>query len=300
MGKASSKKKVARAAKAGGSRARAAGERNLLFPSLLILVFVLGLGLVVYARQERSAEALVPPIANQDHWHAAYGIDVCGEFQPNLPEFEAITGTHTHGDGLIHIHPFAESRSGENATLLNYLEDAGLALTDDSLTLKDGTVLEEGADNDNEACAGAILQVAYWASGTGVASDPEVEPRVITENFDDLRFLKDGEAFTIAFAKEGADIPPPPSVSELADVSPDDLGVSEGLLDEAGVTSTTVAGDETTDSTEVPDASATTDTTLAGDTPDTTATTTGDATGTTETTAAEASTTTAGSDDAEQ
>ena len=58
MGKASSNKKVARAAKAGGGRARAAGERNILFPAVLAAVVILGMVLVVYARNERSAEAL--------------------------------------------------------------------------------------------------------------------------------------------------------------------------------------------------------------------------------------------------
>src|SRR3546814_18842365 len=77
MGKASSNKKVARAAKAGGGRARAAGERNILFPTMLAAVVILGTLLVVYARDERSAEALPAPLSNEDHWHAAYGVSVC-------------------------------------------------------------------------------------------------------------------------------------------------------------------------------------------------------------------------------
>ncbi|MDE0804481.1 MAG: hypothetical protein OSA99_14305, partial [Acidimicrobiales bacterium] len=130
MGKASSNKKVARAAKAGGGRARAAGERNFLFPAALSLVVVLGLVLVVYARDTRSAEALEAPLANVDHWHSSYGFYVCDSFQPDLPEFVAPQngGNHTHGDGLIHVHPFATSRSGENATLVNWIEDAGAVL----------------------------------------------------------------------------------------------------------------------------------------------------------------------------
>ncbi|HSP60172.1 MAG TPA: hypothetical protein VLO09_03855, partial [Ornithinimicrobium sp.] len=71
MGKASSNKKVARAAKAGGGRARAAGERNILFPAALAAVVILGTLLVVYAREERTAEALEAPLAFEDHWHSA-------------------------------------------------------------------------------------------------------------------------------------------------------------------------------------------------------------------------------------
>src|SRR3546814_15880028 len=57
MGKASSAKKVARAARAGG-RTSAREPRSLLFPASLVIVVLLGVSLVVYARAERRAEDL--------------------------------------------------------------------------------------------------------------------------------------------------------------------------------------------------------------------------------------------------
>ena len=240
MGKASSNKKVARAAKAGGGRARAAGERNLLFPAALAVVVILGTLLVVYAREDRSAEALEAPIAFEDHWHSAYGVYVCGEFLPDLPEFTAPQngGTHTHGDGLIHIHPFSTARSGENATLTNWITDAGAVLgggdtlDDDELGVPGGDAYVEG----ETSCDGGedegepIVQVAVWDTAFAAAEGDEPD-RIITEDFDAIRFEDDGQAYTIAFAPEGAEIPAPASVQGLADVG-SDLGVDPEAVPE--------------------------------------------------------------------
>src|SRR5918994_1642769 len=112
MGKASSSKKVARAARAGG-RSSAGRQRNLLFPGVIGAIVLLGSALVWYAADERKGDTDIPPVIG-DHWHAAVGIYVCGEWQPDIPEFENTTGIHTHGDGVIHIHPFSQSGAGEN------------------------------------------------------------------------------------------------------------------------------------------------------------------------------------------
>lgn len=239
MGKASSSKKVARAAKAGGGRARAAGERNFVFPAALSLVVILGIVLVVYARDNRSAEALVAPIANEDHWHSSYGVYICDEFQPDLPEFVAPQngGNHTHGDGLIHIHPFATSRSGENATLVNWWEDAGEALggggvlDEDRLEVPFGDTFEEGEDTCEGVDGDPIVQVAVWETAQGAIDGDD--PDLVTEGFDDIRFMTDGQAYTIAWAPEGAEIPAPPSTPDLSNVG-SDLGVPDDVVpDEA-------------------------------------------------------------------
>jgi hypothetical protein len=279
MGKASSNKKVARAAKAGGSRARAAGERNIVFPASLALVVVLGTLLVLYARDNRAATALEPPIAFEDHWHSAYGIYVCDEFLPDLPEFTAPQngGNHTHGDGLIHVHPFSSARAGENATLTNWFLDAGAVLgggdelSETTLGVPGGDAYVEGetecqgVEEDAEA---PIVQVAVWDSAIRAleGDDPD---RVVTEDFDSIRFDSDGSAYTIAYAPEGAELPPPPSLEALRGVG-SDLGVPESELPEdaeldedfgeptEGETTDTTAG-ETTDTTTADDTSATTE-----------------------------------------
>lgn len=268
MGKASSNKKVARAAKAGGGRARAAGERNFLFPSVLALVVVLGTLLVVYARDNRQAEALEAPLANVDHWHSSYAFYTCDSFEPDLPEFVAPQngGTHTHGDGLIHVHPFAVSRAGENATLLNWISDAGEAfgadgtISDDELVIPTGDTYTEGETTCEGVDGDPIVQVAVWDSAQD-ALDGEDPTRIVTEDFGAIRFLADGQAFTIAFAPEGADIPPPPSTSSLANVG-SDLGVpAEEVPDEAdfdGADAGDADADAETDTTEGSDDTTTT------------------------------------------
>ena len=222
MGKASSNKKVARAAKAGGGRARAAGERNLLFPASLLVVVVLGTLLVLYARDNRSAEALEPPLIG-DHWHAAVGFYVCDEFVTPLAEFSGAGGIHTHGSsGLLHIEPSSSAAAGENATLQNALEDAqealggGKGLSDDALGVPGGDSYVEGEDTCDDVDGDPIVQVAVWDSRKEAENGEE--PAVLTENFDLIRFGNDGEVFTVAFAPEGTDLPVPANADELAEV----------------------------------------------------------------------------------
>jgi hypothetical protein len=236
MGKASSNKKVARAAKAGGGRARAAGERNIFFPTALAAVVVLGVLLVVYAREERSAVALEAPLAFEDHWHAAYGIYVCDGFVPALPEYTAPQngGNHTHGDGLIHIHPFSPARSGENATLVNWIADAGAVLgggddlSEDSLGVPGAESYVEGEDTCDGLEGDPVVQVAVWDTAFAAAQGEDPD-RVVTEDFGSIRFEDDGMAFTIAFAPSEADIPAPPSLDNLAGVG-SDLGVDRSEI----------------------------------------------------------------------
>lgn len=250
MGKASSNKKVARAAKAGGGRARAAGERNVLFPAALAAVVILGTLLVVYAREDRQATALETPRAFEDHWHSAYGIYVCDEFVPDLPEFTAPQngGNHTHGDGLIHVHPFSNARAGQNATLVNWFRDAGAVLgggdqlEDDRLGVPGGETYVEGESSCDGVEGDPIVQVAVWDTAFAAAQDEEPD-RVVTEDFASIRFEDDGMAFTIAFAPEGADLPAPTSLEDLAGVG-SDLGVDpadvpEDTPSEPGDASTT-------------------------------------------------------------
>ncbi len=73
-----------------------------------------------------------PPYFNQDHWHVALGVNVCGQWLANPPEFETRSvrgnvraGIHSHGDGLIHLHPFSSDEAGERATLRTFLEFGG-------------------------------------------------------------------------------------------------------------------------------------------------------------------------------
>ena len=248
MGKASSSKKVARAARAGG-RSSGSKQRNLLFPGAIGVIVLLGSGLIAFAANERKSDADVAPIVNEDHWHAAFGVYICDEFQPAVPEFESPIGIHTHSDGVIHVHPFSSGGAGDNATLGAFLEGAGIELSDDELTIGDETWSEADDQCGDEA---AELVVAQWPD---VQSTDE-EPALIRRDFDDIRFREDGEGFTLAFVPEGTtDIPKPESAAQLAE-----LGAADGSPGD------TVPDNETTTT-----APAATDTTAPGDPTATTA-----------------------------
>jgi hypothetical protein len=261
MGKASSTKKVQRAARAGG-RVSSGQPRSLLFPGILTLVVVLGLVLVVYARQDRLDDDLdgVPQLG--DHIHQAFGVYVCGEWKADLPEFESPVGIHTHGDGVLHVHPFSQLGVGVNATLGRYLEDArddgGLdaELSDDTLSWL-GEDVEEG-ETECEGVEDPELLMAFWAD----ASDADSLPEVTTGDFDDLRLTENGAAITVYYGDPDADIPMPLSAANLAALGAVDGGSSLANPEDANTT-TTAPGESSTTSTTAA-AGDTTTTTAAG------------------------------------
>ncbi len=214
MGKASSSKKVARAARAAGGK-RVGQRRNIGFPLIIIVVLLGGFGLIAYAATERRAVA--QPLTT-DHWHAAYGINICGTVQPPDNDFNGqdLTGIHTHGDNVIHIHPFLDSAAGHNADLGRFFDTINLEVTDTTIVLPDGTTFEEGTDTCEDEDARVV--VARWDSAEQAASG-ENPSQIYTDDFDNIRFRNDREAFTIAFLPEDAAIPAPDSVPTLDQLS---------------------------------------------------------------------------------
>jgi hypothetical protein len=252
MGKASSTKKVQRAARAGG-RVSSGQPRGLLFPGLLTLIVVLGVALVVYARNDRLDEDLggVPQLG--DHIHQAFGVNVCGEWKPDIPEFESQVGIHTHGDGVIHIHPFSQRGAGANATLERYFEDASEeGGVDVAISSSKLDYLEEDIEEDETECEGVddpVLLLAYWPD----ASDSSALPEIITGDFGDKRLTEDGAAITIFYGDDEDDIPKPLSAANLAALGAADGGSTLPDPEEAnttttapGETTTTAPGDTTT------------------------------------------------------
>ncbi|MGH9213167.1 MAG: hypothetical protein ACRD2C_21220 [Acidimicrobiales bacterium] len=245
MGKASSSKKIARAARAGG-RVTGVRQRNLLFPGAIGAIILLGTALVVIARSDHQDDAsTVPPLAGVDHWHAAYGFYICDEFLGTTPAgtTSSPAGIHTHGDSVVHIHPGGQAGAGENATLGTFLEDIpDVELTDDALTIGDDTW-----ENGETQCGDETgeLVVARWQD----VQTTDEEPSLTYSGFDDLRFRNNGEGYTIAFVPEGeTDVPKPPSASNLAELGAIDTEDPEGAGSTtlpADASSTTVPADGT-------------------------------------------------------
>ena len=178
------------------------------------LVVVLGSLLVIWARTDREATS-APRVG--DHWHSVYDIYVCDSFRSKVVLETDPNGIHTHGDGLLHIHPFNKLASGRDAVLGEFFSAFGGRIDDASVVLDTGEELVEGAD-----CGGqpTVLKVARFD-----ADDLERDPEVVIEDLAGVRFLKNREAFTVAMVP--ADVVPPAPRSErltfLDIVSPDAL-----------------------------------------------------------------------------
>lgn len=214
MGKASSAKKIKRVQQAGVSRAPGQ-RRNLGYPALIIAILVVGSVLVFLARDHRAVASSQAPVANKDHWHSAFGINICGTFQENLADVGPdTTGIHTHLDGLIHIHPFVGAAAGSNATFGVFADQTGLTVGDGVIRLPDGTTYEDGDECDGEPGRVALYQ---WPPQATDAT----EPTIITTDIGSTRLTKDGEIFVLSFNPEDAEVPLPPSLAALA--NPEDL-----------------------------------------------------------------------------
>ncbi|MCY3850988.1 MAG: hypothetical protein OXF75_09340 [Acidimicrobiaceae bacterium] len=202
MAKASSSKKVQRAARAAASSKGASERRQLGFPLIVVLVVVLGVVLVVVARGSR--DPLTSP-TTADHWHSAYAIYNCGVQMPHFQGQTDPDGIHSHGDSLIHIHPYNSSATGEDARLGVFLDTMNASIEVDGIFTDNGEfapiLAEDGCDGEP-----AEIKVARWSLG---ASDGPEIIEVYEDDFDDIRLLDDGEGFSFALVPVGEDPPPP-------------------------------------------------------------------------------------------
>ena len=210
MGKASSSKKVARAASTGGGRT-ARGKTPVLWYSAMSTIVVLGVLMVALSRNELAArpDDTTPPLANKDHWHAAYGIYVCDKFLPPFTNSNDPKGIHTHalesgaGDGIIHIHPFTSKAAGQNATLRRFAEAVDMEITRTELDPPgDG----EWRNGDSCTIDGKKVdgEVQLFVDGQRVEGDPL-----------EYKFQRDRQNVVWAFVPEDTEVPPPPSVPGL-------------------------------------------------------------------------------------
>ena len=243
MGKASSNKKVARAASTGGGRT-SRGARPWGWYGSMAMVAILGSFLIVTSRNERQAASnplksekpRPPSLPGQkkfagDHWHAAYGIFICNEFVPAIQSDQDPKGIHTHGDGVVHIHPFTKAASGRNATFGVFAETVGLKVSETRVDVPGQKNYKNG-----DACPdGKKGKLKVYLNGDERPGDPRK-----------IR-LRDRDELVIAFVPPGVDVPKtPPSASELDKLN--DVPGSPGLTVPSSVpegTGSTLPGDTT-------------------------------------------------------
>lgn len=151
------------------------------------------------------------PLPAASHWHAAYVIRICDDvLAPVVSENDPL-GIHTHGDGLMHVHPFFEESGYEQATIGLFADAVGLGLSTGELTLPTG-----GTWRDGDLCNGVPGRV-FVDRWEGPLADSPVE-RIFTD-FEAIRFTGDAELYQIAFAPEDSVPVVPPSAALLPEVS---------------------------------------------------------------------------------
>jgi hypothetical protein len=184
----------------------------------VVLVGVLLIVLTVSGNNESSAG---PPFAaNQatgqpgSHWHTYLGVNICGEWLPPVPAFEQPVGApagtqnagiHSHGDGLIHTHPFVRSETGANATLGKFASYADFSVSSNSI---DAWAAPSGAPGKKSWSNGDTCTFGDVKGKKGEIVWT-IDGKTQTGNPSDYR-LKDGETLAIGFLPKGVDLPFPP------------------------------------------------------------------------------------------
>jgi len=156
-----------------------------------------------------SAAGLHHPAVG-DHWHSAYGIYVCDHFLTPIQNINDVDGIHTHGDGLIHVHPFNSKTTGANANLAAFARATGLTLTDTTIAHD-----EFGSVKAGDACNGKPmhLEVAVWDSATATT------PTIHIKDLAGVALDRDLSVITIAAVPDGVQPPKPPWVDKLNEIS---------------------------------------------------------------------------------
>jgi hypothetical protein len=179
-------------------------------------IVILGIVGIVLTKGSGSSSGLTV----NDHWHAAFGVNVCGTWLPNPPETPrdgsgtivrqgtaTYAGLHTHGDGLIHMEPQASDDTGSHATVGRYFKYEGFKLSSTSFTYVQGVTKGNG-----DACPAANGQPETKGTVTWAVNGKEH-----TGNLADYR-LKNNDRIVLAFGpagKNAASLGDPPSVANL-------------------------------------------------------------------------------------
>ncbi|MEM7141036.1 MAG: hypothetical protein AAF548_08385 [Actinomycetota bacterium] len=161
--------------------------------------------------RERVSDPSAPPTVH-DHWHAAYAIVECGYVLHAIEDDRDTVGIHTHGDGLIHIHPSGPGSAGENATFSHFLDVLGSFYNEPRSAEEMITTWDE-VDCDGQPSETRLLR---WRA------DRYEEPPDVFIGLEwlDARFDQDREAWMIArvpVSTDNADIEfPIGRIEELA------------------------------------------------------------------------------------
>ena len=195
-------------------------------------VVIVGVVLIIFTRSnDTSSAGTGPPHAANattgqagDHWHTYLGVNICGQWLTPVPAFEqpvgAPSGTqnagiHSHGDGLIHTHPFVNAEEGNNATLGKYADYGGWSVGSDSIdawTGPKGDPSQKSWSNGDTCPFGKFKgqkgEITWAIDGKARTGNPSVYHQ------------QDGETIAIGFLPKGEKVGfPPDACSAFANIS---------------------------------------------------------------------------------
>jgi hypothetical protein len=261
MGKASSSKKVARAAGTGGGRTNR-GSTPWTYVGMIGLIVVVGLALTFTSRNRAhdrasaasSANATTAPTVDGTAWNEAVAFYICGTFQADIKVTSDSEGITT-ANGVIHIAPKVKAAAGKNATLGEFAKSVGLTLTGSELQLPGQKKYVNGDDCAGHPAKVYIKQFAFAGATVG---------KVATQDPPDIR-LADKAMLTIAFVPpaQKSKIPAPPSSVQAA--------LKTAVTPTTTTTTTTTTTPSTTTTTKPSTATTTTTSSTAKKTTTTTA-----------------------------
>ena len=76
-----------------------------------------------------------------DHWHSSLLMEICGETMTLPPSG---TGIHSHGDGLIHVHPYNLEEAGLGANIGRFFDSFPLEIYPDRVETLEGEIYQNG------------------------------------------------------------------------------------------------------------------------------------------------------------
>jgi hypothetical protein len=241
---------------------------------VIAVVIIVGVVAVVLTRGGGNSAGSGPPRAvNQatntpgDHWHTALDVNVCGQWLDPPPAFEkpydspnqvANAGIHSHGDGLIHTHPFQPSEGGSNATVGKFFSYGGWGISADSIDLggssSDTTNLHgqwKGPSSDPKKTTWKSGDTCPFGQykGQKVEMTWYVDGKQMTGNPADYH-QQNGETIAVYFLPKGAEKPFPPNAcsafDNISDQASKVLSKSSPCRAAESSTTTTLPGDTTT------------------------------------------------------
>lgn len=222
----------------------------------IAVVVIAGVGLLAFTLNGTSGNdpgSGPPHAANAttgqagDHWHTYLGVNICNQWLTPEPLFDTPVGApagtknagiHTHGDGLIHTHPFVESEAGNNATLAKYASYAGWSVSSDSI---DAWTAPKGAPGQKSWSNGDTCPFGKYKGQKGELVWA-IDGKTRTGNPSDYH-QQDGETIAIGFLPKGAKLPfPPDACTAFANISDQQTAavVSKNSPCRAGLPTTTL------------------------------------------------------------